>query len=74
MMKTIWKSCSPRPRFISTGSAFNMTSNSESEPLHIAIGKADSMPMTAIFLGAQPRGNRKVSISAVLEDARVHVN
>lgn len=56
------------------GSPFDMDASSESEPLHIAIGTLTDVARPAIFLAATPRGGTKVSISCVLEDARVHVN
>jgi hypothetical protein len=52
---------------------FDMTAT-RSEPLHIVVGQSDQVPRQAIFLGAVPRSAKIVSITAVLEDSRVHVN
>jgi len=55
------------------GSAFDMTAT-RAEPLHMVVGKSTAVPRQVIFLGASPRGGKTVSITAVLEDSRVHVN
>jgi len=55
------------------GGAFDMTAT-RAEPLHIVVGRNEAVPREAIFLGATLRGGKTVSITAVLEDARVHVN
>jgi len=52
---------------------FDMTATL-SEPLHMVVGVAEQIPRQAIFLGAVPRSGKTVSITAVLEDSRVHVN
>jgi predicted phage tail protein len=56
-----------------SGLPFDMTAT-RSEPLHVVVGKSVAVPRQAIFLGAVPRGGKTVSITAVLEDSRVHVN
>ncbi len=55
-------------------SMFDYTQASEAEPLHMVIGTIDTIPRLAIFLGATPRGGKRVSVQAVLEDDNVHVN
>ena len=54
-------------------SPFDMTATL-SEPLHMVVGLLDQVPREAIFLGAVPRSGKTVSITAVLEDSRVHDN